>query len=89
MIPEELMEELYTLIYHTDLDGFERIERAITRIGKAYADGEMKMPGEAGRGRALFGRAGTIQNGWIEEPLQGPANYQEFNIIAFHKEEGQ
>jgi len=46
MIPEELMEELYTLIYHTNLDGFERIEQAIVRIGKAYADGELKLPEE-------------------------------------------
>jgi len=46
MIPEKLMEELYTLIYHTDLDGFERIERAIHRIGLAYADGEMPLPGQ-------------------------------------------
>ena len=32
----------------------ELAKELITRIGKAYAEGELKIPGEAGRGEIIF-----------------------------------
>ena len=88
---DELVEEIASLIkvvaIHRNHEVTQAAEGAamaiLTRILSAVRDGRLDEElGVVGRGRAMFGRAGTIQSGWIEEPLQGPANYQEFNIIA-------
>lgn len=88
---DELVEEISEIWEPWDNHGgycpgwvkLQRAKATIALILSAFHDGRLDEElGVVGRGRAMFGRAGTIQSGWIEEPLQGPANYQEFNIIA-------
>lgn len=86
-IPEELRGSVYraigNLIYYIQTDKPEKykaeLERLILLVGKAYADGEMKLPGEEGRLDA---------DEWHIEKVDDVVTFPEGTIlIAFRPEE--
>jgi len=72
--------------------GFRRedAKRLIILIGKAYADGELKIPGEVGRGKAKLDdfSMGTFRVHWdnLRDDLWA-VDVKGFDFIALRKEE--